>query len=376
MKVLKKKRLWLLLLFPLAYVCLTLAKKSVFFAEEVFAKRIFKVISVGISALTGWLPFSLAEISVLLIPVAVLVLLIRFIVHMVKYKRERFECCLLAIINIACVAAVVFFVYVVGCGINYHRMSVADYRGITVRDSSKEELFSLCKELAAQASELREELVAYEDENGVLRLPMSNRELGKRTKEAYENLSGELEVLSGLYPAPKGILCSEAFSAMELTGIYTCWTMEANVNVNIPDYSRASTMAHELAHLRGFIKEDEANFLAYLACMASDNALVRYSGTMLALIYSGNALAGQDMELYGELWTGYHEGMVRDLADNRAYWEKYEDTVISETTDKVNDVYLKANEQEDGVKSYGRVVDLLLAEYRKEHKMAFSNEEE
>jgi len=295
---------------------------------------------------------------------------------MVKYKRERFECCLLAIINIACVAAVVFFVYVVGCGINYHRMSVADYRGITVRDSSKEELFSLCKELAAQASELREELVAYEDENGVLRLPMSNRELGKRTKEAYENLSGELEVLSGLYPAPKGILCSEAFSAMELTGIYTCWTMEANVNVNIPDYSRASTMAHELAHLRGFIKEDEANFLAYLACMASDNALVRYSGTMLALIYSGNALAGQDMELYGELWTGYHEGMVRDLADNRAYWEKYEDTVISETTDKVNDVYLKANEQEDGVKSYGRVVDLLLAEYRKEHKMAFSNEEE
>jgi len=376
LKVLKKKRLWLLLLFPLAYVCLTLAKKSVFFAEEVFAKRIFKVISVGISALTGWLPFSLAEISVLLIPVAVLVLLIRFIVHMVKYKRERFECCLLAIINIACVAAVVFFVYVVGCGINYHRMSVADYRGITVRDSSKEELFSLCKELAAQASELREELVAYEDENGVLRLPMSNRELGKRTKEAYENLSGELEVLSGLYPAPKGILCSEAFSAMELTGIYTCWTMEANVNVNIPDYSRASTMAHELAHLRGFIKEDEANFLAYLACMASDNALVRYSGTMLALIYSGNALAGQDMELYGELWTGYHEGMVRDLADNRAYWEKYEDTVISETTDKVNDVYLKANEQEDGVKSYGRVVDLLLAEYRKEHKMAFSNEEE
>lgn len=155
---------------------------------------------------------------------------------------------------------------------------------------------------------------------------------------------------------------------MEITGVFTCWTMEANVNVDIPDYSRASTMAHELAHLHGFMREDEANFLAYLACMASDDPVVRYSGTMLALIYSGNALAGQDMELYGKLWTMYHQGMVRDFADNSAYWDQYEDTVISETADKVNDVYLKANEQEDGVKSYGRVVDLLLAEYRESHK--------
>lgn len=364
MKVLKKKRLWLLLLFPLTYGCLTMAKKSVFFAEEVFAKRIFKVISVGLSLVTGWLPFSLAECSVLLLPVAVLVLLIRFIVHMVKKKDERFERCLLAIVNLACTAAVVFFVYVVGCGINYHRVSIADYRGIIVRDSSKEELFSLCKMLATQASELREELVGYEDENGVLRLPMSNRELGKLTKEAYENLSDELEILGGLYPAPKGIICSKAFSAMELTGIYTCWTMEANVNVDIPDYSRASTMTHELAHLRGFIREDEANFLAYLACMSSEEPIVKYSGTMLALIYARNALAGQDMELYGEIWSMYHPGMIRDFADNSAYWDQYEDTVISETADKVNDVYLKANEQEDGVKSYGRVVDLLLAEYR------------
>lgn len=365
MKVLKKKRLWLLLLFPVAWLCLNLAKKSVFFAEEIFAKGIFKVLSVGISLLTGWMPFSLAECSVLLLPFALLFCVIRFVIHMVKKKGERFELCITAIINIACVASVVFFFYVFGCGINYHRVSIADYRGITVRDSSKEELFALCKNLAEQASALREELVIYEDEDGVLRLPMSNRELGTLTKEAYKTLAGELPVLKGAYPAPKGILCSEAFSAMELTGIYSCWTMEANVNVDIPDYSRASTMAHELAHLRGFIREDEANYLAYLACMASDSAFVKYSGTLLALIYAGNALAGQDMELYGELWTGYHEGMVRDFRDNSAYWEQYKDTVISETTDKVNDVYLKANDQEDGVKSYGRVVDLLLAEYRK-----------
>jgi hypothetical protein len=30
----------------------------------------------------------------------------------------------------------------------------------------------------------------------------------------------------------------------------------------------------------------------------------------------------------------------------------------------MNDSYLKANSQQDGVKSYGRMVDLLLAEYK------------
>lgn len=367
MKVFKKKRVWLLLLFPLSFLILALAKRSVFVAEEIFAKRIYKVLSVVVSTVTGWLPFSLAEGIVLLGPVVCLVLVVRFLVHMGKNKEHRFAQCMLGIINVACVAAVILFVYVVGCGVNYHRVSVADYRGITVRDSSKEELYALCTELAGQATELRAELVEYENENGVLQLPMSNRELGLLIKAAYEKLSEELPILEGYYPAPKSIGISKVFSSMELTGVFTCWTMEANVNVDIPDYSRASTMAHELGHLHGFMREEEANFLAYLACMSSEEPIVRYSGTMLALVYAGNALAGQDMELYGELWAKYHEGIVRDFRDNSVYWAQYEDTVISEAADKVNDVYLKANEQEDGVKSYGRVVDLLLAEYRKVH---------
>jgi len=365
--VLKKKRLWLLVLFPLSLFITELAKRSVFVAEEVFAKRIYKVLSIGISAVTGLLPFSLAECIVILGPIVVLVLVIRFIVHMVKHKENRFGRCLLAIINVACAVAVIFFVYVIGCGVNYHRVSIAEYRDVTVRDSSKEELYALCVELAEQASALRAELTEYEDEEGVLRLPMSNRELGKLVRDAYENLEEDLPVLAGFYPASKGIGISKVFSAMEITGVFTCWTMEANVNVDIPDYSRASTMAHELGHLHGFMREDEANFLAYLACMASEEPFVRYSGTMLALIHSGNALAAQDAGLYSELWTKYHEGMVQDFLDNSAYWDQYEDTVISETADKVNDTYLKVNEQEDGIKSYGRVVDLLLAEYRRKH---------
>lgn len=367
MKLLKKKRIWLLLLIPASVLILELAKKSVFFTEEIMAKRIYKVISVGISAVTRWFPFSLAELTVVLSPFVFLICLIRLIVQLIKKKEERFYRCMLAILNLACIASVIFFVYVVGCGVNYHRVSIARYCDITVRNSSKEELYGLCRELADEATALRAELSEYEDEEGALRNPVSNRELGRMVRDSYTELSKKIPVLSGWYPAPKGIFFSRVFSAMEITGVFTCWTMESNVNIDIPDYSIAHTMAHELGHLHGFMKEEEANFLSCIACRESDSVLVRYSGAMLALVHCGNALAGQDMEMYSELWSHYGEGVVRDFIANSAYWKQFEDTVVSQTADKVNDTYLKANDQEDGVKSYGRVVDLLLADYRARH---------
>ena len=183
----------------------------------------------------------------------------------------------------------------------------------------------------------------------------------------YDTLAKDHEVFHGVYPRTKQILFSAAMSRTELTGVYVPFTMEANVNVDVPEYSIASTMCHELAHLRGFIREDEANYIAYLACMASDNPELQYSGLMEALILTGNALYGKNPDLYYEIRAGYNEGVNRDLAANSAYWAQFHNTKISNTTEKLNDTYLKANNQADGVQSYGRMVDLLLAEYRKNH---------
>ena len=60
------------------------------------------------------------------------------------------------------------------------------------------------------------------------------------------------------------------------------------------------------------------------------------------------------------------DGVQRDLAANNAYWDQFEGP-IAQISSQVNDSYLKANQQEDGVKSYGKMVDLLLADYRQRH---------
>lgn len=363
-KVGKLKRIWLILLAPIMLICLEISKVNSNFAENVFAKGIFKVYSQIVSNITGVLPFSLAEFAIVIGFVFIPVFIALWIRHIVKHKDTRWYVLVKGIINLVCIASLVISMLILGCSINYYRYPVSYYCGLEVRDSSKEELYELCVALAEAANEARAQITS-EDENGVYLLTMNVRELGKECKQAMNVLSEELPILKGIYPRPKSVFFSDFMSNLRLTGIYVPFTMEANVNTSASDYSIAATMCHELAHLHGFIKEDEANYISYIVCMASDDIEVRYSGLMEGLIHTGNALYGKDADLYYQARALYSDAVNRDLAANSAYWQQFEKKVISQVAEQANDTYLKANGQEDGVQSYGRMVDLLLADFRK-----------
>ena len=57
------------------------------------------------------------------------------------------------------------------------------------------------------------------------------------------------------------------------------------------------------------------------------------------------------------------DGIIRDLQADNAYWRSVEGT-LTKVSSAVNDAYLKANAQEQGTRSYGAVVDLILAYYQ------------
>jgi len=365
-KILKLKRIYLLCLLPLSYLLIYIAKHSSSFAEQFYAIHVYKWLSQGIAMVTGIFPFSLAEILILILPILLLFLLIRFCVKMIRDRENRAERLGKGILNLICTVSVALFLFVILAGINYYRYPFSYYSNLEVRDSSVQELYALTKSLAMDANQLRE-MTKATDENGVFQLSMGMYELAEQAAEAMAALSKEYPVLGGNYGTPKPVLSSSLMSYTEITGIFFPFTMEANVNVAIPDYSIPSTMLHELAHLRGFMREDEANFIAYLAGMESDHPEIQYSSTMLALIISGNALYDEDTSLYFEIRDQYSKEVVNDIRANARYWQQYEDTVISTMSNKINDTYLKANDQSDGVKSYGRMVDLLLAKYREDH---------
>ena len=99
-----------------------------------------------------------------------------------------------------------------------------------------------------------------------------------------------------LYSPPKPVLASKLMSYANIGGMFFPFTMESNINVDNPFSTVPWTMAHELAHQCGFMREDEANFIAYLACKESDDALMRYSGLLLAYDNATAALRKADPE--------------------------------------------------------------------------------
>jgi hypothetical protein len=365
MKLLKYKRIYIIGLIPISLLLIFAAQNSSFFAEQIYAKHIYKWISQIISSITGILPFSLAEVIVIAAPVVVLTVLVRFILKMFFEKSNRQERLIKGILNLLCMVSILLFSFTILAGLNYYRYSFSVYSNLDIQSSTVEELCSLTESLAEKADELRAK-VPSTDKNGVFKLSMNHYSLARITASAYKALSKEYPVLAGSYGSPKPVLFSELMSKTEITGIFFPFTMEANVNVDIPDYSIPDTMLHELAHLRGFMREDEANYLAYLAGMKSDNIELQYSSTMAALVTAGNALYKQNPDLYFQATAQLSEGVIKDLKDNSKYWQKFDNTVISTVSDHINDTYLKANNQKDGVQSYGRMLDLLLAKYRKD----------
>lgn len=354
------RRVWLLLLLPLALVLYELAAAFPAFAEW-YARYPYRVFSRAVNWLTGLLPFSLAEIFLWLLIPGILTWLIVGIVRLCRIPQNRRRRLAGFLLTPFCAASLLLFWFVVSCGINYSRYSFAQVCGLPVQDSTVEELYALNLSLAEEVSSLRQQLP--EDENGVMVSSFSQGEKTDQARICYDTLQETYPTLFAGYSAPKGVIASRLMSWCDITGIFIPFTFEANVNIDVPFYSQPATMCHELSHLRGYMREDEANFIAYLACRNSESLEFQYSGAMLAFVHANNALYDANSELGQEVYSSLYPGVQRDFAYNSAYWKQFEGPV-SEISSSVNDSYLKANGQEDGVKSYGRMVDLLLADFR------------
>lgn len=310
-----------------------------------YAHGVYGLIVGIVSRILGIFPFSVVEILLYLLVIGAAVYAMCFWRRPVRILTRAVAWC-----------GLLLCLYTVNCGINYHAASFSEYVGLTVGKYSREELRDLCEYLVGQVNETATD-ESYREGN-------RSRWRGEGVR-AMQAAAEEYPVLGGFYPRPKEVAVSWILSIQQLCGIYSPFTVEANFNGDMPDYNIPHTICHELSHLKGFMREDEANFIGYLACIRSENKAFRYSGYLTGWVYAGNALAKVDIDAYIELHNRLCAQALEDLAENNAFWDRYEGKV-AEVSNQMNDVYLKVNKQEDGVKSYGRMVDLML-EYRKQN---------
>ena len=324
--------------------------------ETHYSRIFYPSITTRHALLIGKLPFSLGEFAlygVILLGIAIVILGIVFAC------RRRWRRLLLLLLCTALFASAMWLQFYVGWAFNHSRQPLAVSLSLDTSPKSTEALNDLCHALAQEAKTLRATLPETED--GTLLLSSVEDALAA-IPSYYAALGEKISFFSQPVGTPKAVWLSEGLSWLGITGIYLPFTHESNVNVHQPAFLIAATAAHECSHQQGISREDEANFAAYLACRASNDPAAQYSGTMLALIYCGNALAAEDKSAYLALTESYSDGMRRDLRAHSAYWKRYEGKA-EEIASAANDAYLKTHGQEAGIKSYGRMVDLMLAAY-------------
>jgi len=353
-------KLPLLLFLPAARLLANWAIHNPATIENVYSRKIYPFISSPVSRFFGMFPFSVAEILLLTAAVVLPTAIIISLILAIKNKHGLYTAANW-IVSLACTFSIMYFLFISGWALNYHRLPLAESLGYIVQPSSINELEDLCRDLIDRANEARSALPEKED--GSLAPPIDSTTVLKYARQAYWMLGQQHPVFKTVYGVPKPVLLSESMCYTETTGIFMPFTYEANLNVATPGIMFPATVCHEIAHQYGFSREDEANYLGYLASVNSGNDYFEYSGLMLALTYSMNALHSENPELYSELHSLYNQGLNSDIIARRNFWKKYEGPV-AEKSAQVNNSYLKSNNQTDGVKSYGRMVDLLLAERR------------
>ncbi len=361
-----RKKLILISLFPLALLLYLLTARMPGVIEYAFARGLNKWFTEALSLFTGLVPFSVAEFGLLFLTVLALFLLIIGIINVIRSKTGRLKCLLEYVLDVLAVVSVVYFILTVTWTLNYNRLSYAEITGLDVRPASVDELAEVCDGLINRANSLRS--LVRQDSDGVMALSGSIPEVFSHAKAGYEVAARTNPALSGTYGRPKPVFFSEKMSYSGIIGIYCPFTCEVNVDVAIAHYSIPSTVCHEMAHQHGFAREDEANYISYVTCSLNPNADFQYSGTMLALISSMNALYAHDKDRFNDLNKKISDSVHRDMRADALYWQKHKGPVQNTVT-SLNDAYLKANRQTDGVYSYGRMIDLLIAQYRRDHSV-------
>lgn len=307
------------------------------------------------AALTGWFPFSLAEILVILIPLFLFLLI--FLGIRSLRNRERFRRFVAVTLSIP---MILYSLFVLTYGIGYQTTPLPDRLSWPAVTVEKNNLYETALFVAERAMALSEELPAGED--GTTEMPYDWEEMTEKLNDAYEKLSCNLSFLQQNRTTLKPVYFSGIMAYTGIVGVYSFFTGESNVNTVYPNYSTAFTAAHEMAHQRGIARENEANFIAFLALAESEDPFLRYAGYRNLLDYLENALYATDNTMYASLVAGYN---TRILTEDRVYYQIYcahRSETIRQVADSLNDSYLKA-QGTAGTVTYSLVVDLSVRYY-------------
>lgn len=345
-------------IFPLFLGILSLflsnyTSKNTVWTESFFSLFLYSKIKLIIGFFPSMLNFSLFEVIIIISTIGTTLFLL-YLIKKTKVTNLKMVLCNI-FINLISISCIIFFIFTFTCGLNYYRYSFTHYSNYSSEVTHPDEIEDL--------------LLALTDRLNNTQPSFENKDFSYYASEsikAMEDLSKEYPVFSQIkYSKPKPLLSSPLFSKLGIAGIFFPFTFESNINTDIPNYLMSATMTHELAHQAGFMREDEAHFISYLACITSTNNSLKYSGYFLAFYQTLTLFEKENKEKTQNIINKLSDNVKQDL--NR--YEKYLLTnqgTLQKIANSANNLYLKSNKQANGINDYHRMVNLVLSHYKKE----------
>lgn len=319
--------------------------------EKYFSDFIYLGLSKFLRLLFGWIPFSVGDVLIAGLLVFIGYNLIAFISRKPKISRY-------AIFKLTAVLSVLYFIFNIMWGLNYYRQSFQDKLGLAQDTVTLGELESLARKMIDKTSELQLQLVPAG--SIAVQIPYTHAEIAEKTAEIYRQNSFKSYQGALTQWSSKKSLFSLPLSYMGFAGYLNPITGEAQLNAKIPKLIQPAVSCHETAHQLGIASEDEANFLGFMVAATAEDMYFKYAAYFYALRQVLQAIYRKDERIYETLKESMPTGILKNMEAVRDFWLSYKNPT-QPIFDRIYDIFLKVNQQDEGMKSYNKVVDLLVA---------------
>ncbi len=347
--MLKHKKLIIALSIIPQYLLVRLLSNYPEFIETYYSNGLYQFTSKAFRYAFGWVPFSVGDILLGLLSIYIIRWLL---INRKRIIKDTKNWC----IDVFCAVSITYFAFYFLWGLNYYRLPIHKILNLGT-DYSIEELISVTEKLITKSNTIHFSIT--KNDSIKVTIPYSRREILKQTSHGYVELAKTYPQLSYSPRSTKICMYSLPQAYMGFSGYLNPFTNEAQVNGLAPLYKLPDTAAHEEAHQIGYAAENETSFIGNLATIYNTDIYFKYSGYVSALRDCLNEVYRRDRGQYNNLIAQVNKGIRKNYQESREFWNSYENP-LEPLFKKSYSTFLKANNQDKGIKSYSYVVALLV----------------
>ena len=278
--------------------------------------------------------FSKIEIPIgEIIYIVIIILYIYLFVKVISFKLSDF-------LNLVAFSSILYFLFYFLWGLNYFKPSLVDKLNI-----KSEYEFNVLDETINRV------IFEINKESSFISEDINKSDIFNLINTTASNI--------------KKSIIPDIFLYQKVSGHYIPFTSEAIFVDKIPLVDMPIVILHEQAHQSGYANEGEASFIAFSKAINDKDPYIRYSGYFYALINLLNEISKKNSDKLDNYITKLDEKVISDIKKVQNFWSKYSNSFLDKAQNYIYDLYLKSNNQEAGIMTYGEVSIYIIHYYQK-----------